>query len=69
MQSKEVYKETLEKMNQCMIIPLGLFNRLELFECRIHETFVNDWREVSEIKRLNVQFESLDYPIGQVEEM
>ena len=58
------YKKILEKMEECMTIPPGLFNRLIKFKCRISERFNNDWREVSEIRSISEQFEVLEYPAG-----
>ena len=63
------YKKVLDKMNECMIIPEGLFNRLKVFNCKIFENFDEDWREVTEIRSLAVQFESLIYPIGTVKKL
>ena len=62
---RENYKMILAKMNECMNIPTGLFDRLETFQCTIFKQFDNDWREVTEIRRLNDQFRALIYPIGR----
>jgi hypothetical protein len=62
----EKFKEINDRMNEYMVVPPGLFDRLENFNCSIQNQFSSDWREVCEMKRLNEQFVQLKYPKGTV---